>query len=418
MAALQRFAKWILDLELWVVLALVAITAALPQLLPAAIVVAAMFWPVRWFATERFWLRTPVDWPILLIALIVPLNIWASADLTVSLPHIGRLILGILSVYAIIHWAKNWWRVNIVVLLLILAGVALALGTPLLIGDQIDQVNGPLRTLINATPNLIAEGVNSNIMAGALLILTPLPFAILLFDYRNLTLIKRYLLLASGVILVGMLGLLTSRGALLGMVTAFGGLLLLRWHKLVWALPFVLIATGVAFVLAGPDLVLEQLTAGGSSVTGLESRLEIWSRAFFMLEDVPYTGVGMGMYGKFADAIYPFFLVGGGQVSHAHNLFLQVGVDLGIPGLIGWLATLFIVLESSWQLYRHGNSSGRTLETGLGAGLLMSQIGLLVHGLVDAPIWVSRVAVVLWLVWGVAVAAWMVVAQTKNATST
>ena len=113
----------------------------------------------------------------------------------------------------------------------------------------------------------------------------------------------------------------------------------------------------------------------------------------------------MGLFGDVADLIYPFFLTASGRIPHAHNLFLQVGVDLGIPGLIAWLAILILVILTAWQVYRQGRSVGDGWIAGLGAGLFCTQVALVVHGLTDAVTWgMVRPAPIVWGLWGLAVA--------------
>ena len=92
--------------------------------------------------------------------------------------------------------------------------------------------------------------------------------------------------------------------------------------------------------------------SSGVSVQGVEGRVEIWSRAIYMIQDFSFTGIGMGSYMDVADLLYPFFLAAPGKIDHAHNLFLQVAVDLGIPGFIAWLSIFLGVCLSAWQLYQ------------------------------------------------------------------
>jgi putative inorganic carbon (HCO3(-)) transporter len=117
----------------------------------------------------------------------------------------------------------------------------------------------------------------------------------------------------------------------------------------------------------------------------------------------------MGTFKQVANALYPFFLAGpDADVPHAHNLALQVAVDLGLPGLIAWLALFGLVIVGAWQVYRHGRASGAGTLAGLGAGLLASQVALIVHGLTDAATWGTRPAVVVWAIWGLTMAAMLV----------
>ena len=76
------------------------------------------------------------------------------------------------------------------------------------------------------------------------------------------------------------------------------------------------------------------------------------------------TGIGMGMFGTVADILYPFFLAPQ-ALFPTHNLVLQVGVDLGLPGLIGWLATLLVVIAVTWRLYHSAENQNDTIQAAL-----------------------------------------------------
>ena len=145
---------------------------------------------------------------------------------------------------------------------------------------------------------------------------------------------------------------------------------------------------------------------------GIDGRLDVWSRAIYMIQDFPFTGVGMGTYGRVADMLYPFFLSTPGRVQHVHNLFPQIAVDLGIPGLIVWLSIWILMVFTSFQLYRHGNKIRDKLESGLGAGLLCSQIALASHGMLEAVTWgMVKPAPLVWVIWGITVAGWYVLSK-------
>jgi putative inorganic carbon (HCO3(-)) transporter len=131
-----------------------------------------------------------------------------------------------------------------------------------------------------------------------------------------------------------------------------------------------------------------------------------------MIQDFPFTGVGMGTFTAVADRLYPFFLYAPGTVEHAHNLFLQVAVDLGLPGLVAWLAILLGLGYSAGWLVKISSGDahvlpGRSLamtgrwRLGLAAGLLAALVALVVHGLTDAVTWgMVRPAPLVWLLWG------------------
>ena len=65
-----------------------------------------------------------------------------------------------------------------------------------------------------------------------------------------------------------------------------------------------------------------------------------------------------------------------------------------------------IISVSAWQVYRTGRVQGDEWLSGVGAGLLCSQVALAAHGLVDAVTWgMVRPAPLVWALWGITAAA-------------
>ena len=141
----------------------------------------------------------------------------------------------------------------------------------------------------------------------------------------------------------------------------------------------------------------------GGAITSVESRFEVWSRAIYMLQDFPYTGIGIGTFPRVAPILYPFFLIGpDADVPHAHNIYLQAGVDFGLPGLIAYVSLWTVLLLSTWQSARRlSESSLYPLAVGLFCGF----VAFLVHGLTDAITGQSiKASVIVWGLIGVATA--------------
>jgi putative inorganic carbon (HCO3(-)) transporter len=118
----------------------------------------------------------------------------------------------------------------------------------------------------------------------------------------------------------------------------------------------------------------------------------------------------MGTFPEVTRALYPNILLTVGDVPHAHNLFLQIAVDLGLPGLVAWLVMAFGILRCAWHVYRAGLRQAGWLAS-LGAGLIAAQTALTIHGLVDAVTWGTRPAVVVWGIWGLALAGWVYIGR-------
>ena len=254
---------------------------------------------------------------------------------------------------------------------------------------------------------LVKDTIHRNVMAGFLVILFPITLGVLFFAWKEIRGWNRFLLLTTSIIVFGILILTQSRGAILALGAALMILIALRWRHGWLTIPISLLAVGGMIILWGPNRLIDVI-GSGVSLEGLDGRLEVWSRAIYIIQDFPITGIGMGMFTNVADNLYPFFLNAPGSVTHAHNLFLQVAVDLGIPGLITWLATLGIMLTISFQLHRIGSLREDQWAAGLGAGLLCSQLALIIHGLLDSVTWGAvRPVPIVWAIWGLTSAAWI-----------
>jgi putative inorganic carbon (HCO3(-)) transporter len=178
-----------------------------------------------------------------------------------------------------------------------------------------------------------------------------------------------------------------------------------RWPRL-WRPVLAALAVGVVVSLViGPAQVVQALAAA-PALGGWSGRLELWSRAMDAIADYPFTGIGMGTFDRVIPLRYPYVLLAGAELAipHAHNLFLQVAVDLGLPGLAAFVALLGIVLVSAVRAgHQWSVASGQwpveqdasllALEVvGLAAGL----VAVLIHGLIDAASWGSKPAIIIW----------------------
>ncbi len=412
MKTINAIAKWLVGVEFFVV-ALATGAAAFNRLwLPWALLIAALFWPLRRLATGRWSVRTPVDWPVALLLLTLPVTLWASVELEQTRPQVLRLLAGAALFYALVNWGNlNLKKIRLAANLTLAAGLLLALAAPVLVQWNALKLAFIPSALYARFRLLASDPANPNVMAGSLVLLLPLGIGLLLFAWRSLRNWER--LLAAGFVVLGggMLLLTQSRGAWLALAAALAVLVSLRFRR-GWIFVLAAALVGVAgAALIGLDQAAAYLVSS-ATLGGAEGRLEVWSRALYMIQDFPFTGIGMGTFTGVADRLYPFFLYAPGTVEHAHNLFLQVAVDLGLPGLVAWLAILLGLSYTAWRVVKISSGDCRARPErslamtepwllGLGAGLLAAQVALAVHGLTDAVTWgMVRPAPLVWLVWG------------------
>ncbi|MBP8110230.1 MAG: O-antigen ligase family protein [Caldilineaceae bacterium] len=407
MKALRPIAQFLTTTEIFLAGAAVGAVFVTDRALLPALIALALYWPIRWLAHGRPSVRTPVDWPLLfLVAVMVPVTLWATALPDLTQPQVMRFGAGIGFLYAMINWANRVDRLRWLLRGLLAAGAGLAAVAPFIVlwgGRKFPLIPQSIYTFFTTR---VTDIVNPNVMGGTLALLIPVALALLLLGGKRVKWVDKGLALVSLIGMAGILVLTQSRGALMG--TAAAGLVILlmagRWGQVLAAVGSVGI---LGFLFTGGSELLFDAATTDATFGGLEQRVEIWSRAIYMVQDFSFTGVGMGSFGRVADLLYPFFLAPPGQIPHAHNLYLQVAVDLGIPGLLAWLAVLFTVMVAAWQVYRSGRRHAHgSYRTALGAGLLASQTALMVHGLTDATVWgMTKPAVVVWAVWGLTLAA-------------
>jgi putative inorganic carbon (HCO3(-)) transporter len=291
---------------------------------------------------------------------------------------------------------------------IVVSGLGLVLAAPLLVVWSAHPLPAWWSEAYVPFHHLLRPSMHTNAMAANLALLLPLGLAFLLYAWGQLGWVARGLLVAS---VVGMSVLFTrcdSHGATLALWAALLLLVFLRWSRAWKGFSAAVLGglLGCAIGAAVFDLypALQALLLDDAALS-LEGRLEVWSRAIYMIQDFPFTGIGLGSFRQVADALYPLFLAPPGTTPHAHNLFLQIAVDLGLPGLIAWLAVLGVSLFAALQVYRRGCQAHDRRLAALGAGLLCSLAVLIAHGLVDSVTWGLQIpSPLVWALFGLAMA--------------
>ncbi|MFN8443672.1 MAG: O-antigen ligase family protein, partial [Caldilineaceae bacterium] len=267
----------------------------------------------------------------------------------------------------------------------------------------------PLYDQFRALHLNIGETIHANILASILALLLPILFALLL-QYQ----IKRYQRITATLlffILLAILVLTQSRGAYLAMVVALPLVMILRWPRLLYATPILLVIAAGVVVQLGVANVLDLLSSDGS-LSGWAGRIDIWTQSVNAIYDFPFTGIGFGTFTTVIPLLYPL------QVSiegypHAHNLFLQIGVDLGVGGLVAYCAILFTLFAMLWRTLR--TFPRQSYEWMLAAGTLGSLVAMLVHGLLDAATWISKIAFFPWVLFALITLLFLKAEENKRA---
>ncbi len=357
------------------------------------------------------WRRTPLVGPVALLGVQMGVTLWATARPDQTWAEICQLSSGLVACYAVFQWTRDterlWWAVAA----LLGAGLGLALVAPVGV-DWVRQGGFLPPALYNFFPQLLSDSVHPNVMAGALVTLLPLSLA--LFLALPATSRQRRGLRA-GVFLVGMiqLGILIltqSRGGYLALGVGLGLTLWLSGRRR-WAIGLALVGMLAVLWLANrptvetesevAPLVTDEAAEAALDASTWAFRQEVWGTALKVIRDFPFTGTGMGTFNDVAALLYGFYAP---ENPRAHNLFLQVAVDLGLPGLIAFLSIWLLALGAAWQAYRLLASMQTPLPRAVAVGGLAGLVATLAHGMVDVHTWGSKGAFVPWLVIGLVLA--------------
>jgi putative inorganic carbon (HCO3(-)) transporter len=92
--------------------------------------------------------------------------------------------------------------------------------------------------------------------------------------------------------------------------------------------------------------------------------------------------MSMNGFRRVVHILYPLFLISPAtDIAHAHNQLLQTGLDLGLPGLVAYLALWWISAVLLWRSWRGApDTAHRALVVGVAGALVASWI----FGLLDA----------------------------------
>lgn len=401
-------------------LLLLAITPLLlfPTLQPdwtaGGLALLALVWLARAILRREPWPVTPFNGALLLFCLTIPVAASVSAMPELTLPKLTGLILG-LAAFRVIGFSATGRRGFAVAFgVFAVAGAGMwalgLLGMRLgILAPLVDRLPAGLVSL----PGAPDQGINPNQLAGVLVLYLPFLLALAVLAVRTRRILAALLLAFAGAAGLATLVMTQSRAGWIGLAVGGAALAVLvvaagAHTRLKRAL---LVAGGVILVaglIAGAVFIPQRLGAASTAQNAqqvgatlqqlsLDARLEIWSRALYALQDFPFTGVGLGTFRRVVDLLYPLFLVPpDADIGHAHNIFLQVGVDLGLGGLVAYVGLLFVAGVTAWETARSGGGARRLLALGLAASL----IGLHVYGLADALALGSKPGLALWMVFG------------------
>ncbi len=192
-----------------------------------------------------------------------------------------------------------------------------------------------------------------------------------------------------------------ARGAWLGFLFS-AVVFMLMWNRRTMGVLIAGIFALPVLIPFLPESIVSRFSSiGNLTDTSTNYRVYIWRGSVNMLSDYWLTGIGVGeeAFGR----IYPYYSFAGiEKAPHAHNLFLQLFIEVGVFGFALFAALLICLFQSGFSLAKHGEDREVRL---IGCGALCGTLAALVQGMTDYVWYNYRVFFIFWLVIGITAAA-------------
>lgn len=362
----------------------------------------ALLWLGKMVTERRLdFKRTPFDELIALLVILSAASIFVSPDRSFSFYNwyhlMGRYIL---TYYLVVNHIQSLAQLRRLVLSLFASSAIVAAygfyqyiyGVDISAFEWVDGQQFPdLKVRVFSTLE------NPNLLAGFLVIIMAMLTGLGLCGWHKP--VKR-LCIITGVVLLGVCLVLTySRGAWLSVLAVIGVFGLIYSRRIFWLLLIVPVV-----VLLGHDAVMERvLSILNPTDTSSTLRVALWESTLAMILDKPLLGIGWGAYWL----VYPeydFFVQDAGtKIFHAHNTYLHLAAEIGIPGFLVFMAIACGHLRLAFRLL--AETQGKWLY-GLILGISAAIMGLAISGFTDHILFNIQMSMLFWLLNAIIMVVW------------
>lgn len=265
--------------------------------------------------------------------------------------------------------------------------------------------------------------INRNHYAGFLEMILPFSLALVFYEYAKLRgnrgrgmsfrkliaksgLQRLILWLCVSVILCAALIFSRSRMGILAAASSvlviFTLIAISRFHgrtSSLLAAMFIVLSIGLALWIGpGPIVSRFQSVEDEYSLSG-PSRVSIWRDALPLIQHHPWLGTGLGTFPIAYTSGQTTFLTQ--FVNHAHNDYLEVAADLGIPGAFVLFASVFLILARAVRAFLFGEGD---FERVVALGCVGSIVAILLHSFADFNLYIPANALFFSVILGLGIA--------------
>ena len=334
---------------------------------------------------------TPFNMLIIAFLAMAALSSLSSVDPASSVKIFLVYLMFTLAFPLIVNTVKTRSSWNILLILFVLCGALVSLygiyqnyaGTDTAQSWVDTQMFEDIKTRVYATFD------NPNVLGQYLILIIPVAFAMLV---QNRGAGKKIIYTLINIAMFACLMYTWSRGAWVGVVLSLGFFILLRDRR--WLILCIVGLLLMPSVL--PANVLNRLTSiGNMKDSSTAYRVSVWVASFRIARDYWMSGIGIGTAAF--EKIYPSYaLNGAGFALHSHNFYIQWVVEMGIFGLLTFLA---IILTAYKQIasVKEKSSLIRAVSLAMAGALL----GFLFQGMAENLWYNFRMVLIFWIYMGI-----------------
>ncbi|NQT81109.1 MAG: O-antigen ligase family protein [Candidatus Aminicenantes bacterium] len=395
----------------WIQLFLIGLTAPL-FLFPSMkyiwiFLIIPGIWICRWIIKRHFFERTLLDWAIVILSVQVFATCIIVPDISFSLPKIAGVILGLAFFYSIVALLVSEKLIRWGILAFLVSGFMLSVvgilgishdwsdmrfnkSIPEIVRNIIFKIAKIIPTIKWNLPGA-EEGFNSNAIGGTIILIIPLCLILLipylrrkkgsyLISNRLLSIIFFFVILfVTSCVLFLSISIGSWVGLFISICSIWILLLSRKWKK--WSLAVIFLSLAL-IIIFNPGT---NKSLSSSLKNDIENREPLWVVGVNTARQHPFFGIGMNQIRQTPSVSY--------EKSHVHNHLLHTAAELGVPGLLSYLAILIGAGFMCFEIWRRSNIGWMKMTAlGLGCG----QLAHLIFGMGDSIPLGAKVGIFFW----------------------
>lgn len=327
--------------------------------------------------------RTPFTLPAALFLIAGAISVIAAPDHRAALGlYRAYLVEPIAFFFVAGVVARSWRRARIILAALGVAGVLVSVPNAFVV---LQAVRHHTLNVAVAPPVVIYQTANA--LALFVVPLIALAASLLLYSDDRAARIGSALFL---VVAIPATLLSFSRGGYLALLAIAILLALSHPRRAVMATGAVLLALAVSRLPPVASRLGHEVNLGDPNNSFVE-RTRLWGATLRMLRDHPILGGGLSGFKQsvapYRNGTYTEDLI------YPHNIVLNFWTETGLLGLAAFAWLFFNAIRTAWVEWRRGTEQWRPIQL----GVLLSLVGILIHGLVDVPYLKNDLSLEFWI---------------------